>query len=172
MIFSTYPTMMNAIDVVRNEEGKKMFTNGHFDLIIIDESHRSIYKKYQDIFDYFDANLLGLTATPVDEIDRNTYRIFELQDNNPTFAYELEKAIEEEYLVDYGQPQIYNLKLMEDGIRYSQLSDDEKEQFEMTFDDFEDISSKELNRSLFNNINRDRFNANMRIHTLIVIQLK
>ena len=172
MIFSTYPTMMNAIDVVRNEEGKKMFTNGHFDLIIIDESHRSIYKKYQDIFDYFDANLLGLTATPVDEIDRNTYRIFELQDNNPTFAYELEKAIEEEYLVDYGQPQIYNLKLMEDGIRYSQLSDDEKEQFEMTFDDFEDTSSKELNRSLFNNINRDRFNANMRIHTLIVIQLK
>lgn len=150
MIFSTYHTMMNAIDVVRNEEGKKMFTNGHFDLIIIDESHRSIYKKYGDIFDYFDANLLGLTATPVDEIDRNTYRIFELEDNNPTFAYELEKAIEEEYLVDYGQAQIYNLKLMEDGIKYSELSEDEKEQFEMTFDDFEDISSEELNRSLFN----------------------
>lgn len=150
MIFSTYPTMMNAIDEVRSQDGNKMFTNGHFDLIIIDESHRSIYKKYQDIFDYFDAHLLGLTATPVDEIDRNTYRIFELEDNNPTFAYELEKAIEEQYLVDYGQPKVYNLKLMEDGIKYSELSDDEKEQFEMTFDDFEDISSEQLNKSLFN----------------------
>ncbi|WP_026895749.1 DEAD/DEAH box helicase family protein [Clostridiisalibacter paucivorans] len=150
MIFSTYPTMMNAIDEVRNKDGKKMFTNGHFDLIIVDESHRSIYKKYQDIFDYFDANLLGLTATPVDEIDRNTYRVFELEDNNPTFAYELEQAIEDGYLVDYGQPKVYDLKLMKDGIKYSELSEEEKEQFEMTFDDFEDISSEELNRSLFN----------------------
>lgn len=151
MIFSTYPTIMNAIDEVRNEDGNKMFTNGHFDLIIIDESHRSIYKKYQDIFDYFDANLLGLTATPVDEIDRNTYRVFELEDNNPTFAYELEEAIEDGYLVDYGQPKVYDLKLMRDGIKYSELTEEEKEQFEMTFDDFEDISSEELNRSLFNN---------------------
>ncbi len=150
MIFSTYPTMMNAIDEIRNAEGQRMFTNGHFDLIIIDESHRSIYKKYQDIFDYFDANLLGLTATPVDEIDRNTYRIFELEDNNPTFAYELEEAIKDGYLVDYGHPKVYDLKLMQEGIKYSQLSDEEKEQFEMTFDDFEDIPSEELNRSLFN----------------------
>ena len=150
MIFSTYPTMMNAIDTVKNEDGKKMFTNGHFDLIIIDESHRSIYKKYQDIFDYFDANLLGLTATPVEEIDRNTYRMFDLEDNNPTFAYELEEAIEDGYLVDYGQPKVYDLKLMRDGIKYSELSEEEKEQFEMTFDDFEDISGEELNKSLFN----------------------
>lgn len=150
MIFSTYPTMMNAIDEVKNSDGEKLFTNGHFDLIIVDESHRSIYKKYQDIFDYFDANLLGLTATPVEEIDRNTYRIFELEDNNPTFAYELEEAIEDGYLVDYGQPKVYDLKLMTDGIKYSDLSEDEKEQFEMTFDDFEDISSEELNKSLFN----------------------
>lgn len=150
MIFSTYPTMMNAIDSVKNEDGQKMFTNGHFDLIIIDESHRSIYKKYQDIFDYFDANLLGLTATPVDEIDRNTYRIFELQDNNPTFAYELEQAIEEGYLVEYELPIISESKLMKDGIKYSELSEEEKEEFEMTFDDTEDISSEELNKSLFN----------------------
>lgn len=150
MIFSTYPTMMNAIDEVKNEGGKRLFTNGYFDLIIIDESHRSIYKKYQDIFDYFDANLLGLTATPVADIDRNTYRIFELEDNNPTFSYELDQAIDEEYLVDYGQPKVYDLKLIKEGIKYSQLSEEEKEQFEMTFDDFEDISSEELNKSLFN----------------------
>lgn len=129
MIFSTYPTMMNTIDTIKNENGKKMFTNGRFDLIIIDESHRSIYKRHQDIFDYFDAYLLGLTATPKDEIDRNTYRIFELEDNNPTFAYDLDKAVDEGYLVDYGQPKVYNLRLIEDGIKYSELSEEEKEQF-------------------------------------------
>ncbi|MGO1580117.1 MAG: DEAD/DEAH box helicase family protein [Peptoniphilaceae bacterium] len=150
MIFSTYPTMMNAIDSVKNEDGQNMFTIGHFDLIIIDESHRSIYKKYQDIFDYFDANLLGLTATPVDEIDRNTYRMFELEDNNPTFAYELEDAIDEGYLVNYELPIVSESKLMKDGIKYSELSEEEKEEFEMTFDDIEDISSEELNKSLFN----------------------
>ena len=150
MIFSTYPTMMNAIDEVKNEDGQKMFTNGHFDLIIIDESHRSIYRKYQDIFDYFDANLLGLTATPVDEIDRNTYRTFELEDNNPTFAYELEQAIEEGYLVNYQLPIVSETQFMNDGIKYNELSEEEKEEFEMTFEDTEDIPSEELNRSLFN----------------------
>ena len=69
MIFSTYPTMMNAIDEAKDKKGNRIFTSGHFDLIIVDESHRSIYKKYQAIFDYFDANLLGLTATPKSEID-------------------------------------------------------------------------------------------------------
>lgn len=150
MIFSTYPTMMNAIDSVKNEDGQKMFTNGHFDLIIIDESHRSIYKKYRDIFDYFDANLLGLTATPVDEIDRNTYRVFDLEENNPTFAYELDQAIEEGYLVNYELPIVSETKFMKDGIKYSELSEEEKEEFEMTFDDTEDISSEELNKNLFN----------------------
>lgn len=150
MIFSTYPTMMNAIDSVKNEDGQKLFTNGHFDLIIIDESHRSIYKKYQDIFDYFDAHLLGLTATPVDEIDRNTYRVFELEDNNPTFAYELDQAIEEGYLVNYELPLVSETKFMQDGIKYSELSEEEKEEFEMTFNDIEDISSEKLNKSLFN----------------------
>ena len=72
MIFSTYPTMMNAIDEKKNKYGEKLFTPGHFDLIIIDEAHRSIYKKYQDIFSYFDAMIIGMTATPKDEIDKNT----------------------------------------------------------------------------------------------------
>src|SRR5699024_1496898 len=72
MIFSTYPTMMNAIDDIKNKRDQKLFTSGHFDLIIIDESHRSIYKKYQDIFNYFDAILLGLTATPKSDLDKNT----------------------------------------------------------------------------------------------------
>ena len=150
MVFSTYPTMMNAIDEVKHKDGKRLFTNGHFDLIIVDESHRSIYKKYQDIFDYFDANILGLTATPVNEIDRNTYRIFELEDNNPTYAYELDEAIKDGYLVDYGQPKVYDLKLLDEGIKYSELSEEEKEQFEETFDDYNDIPAEKINKSLFN----------------------
>ena len=88
MVFSTYPTMMNAIDDTKSKDGKKLFTPGHFDLIIVDESHRSIYRKYRAIFEYFDASLVGLTATPKDEIDKNTYSIFDLENGVPTYAYE------------------------------------------------------------------------------------
>ena len=152
MIFSTYPTMMNAIDEAKDKKGNRIFTSGHFDLIIVDESHRSIYKKYQAIFDYFDANLLGLTATPKSEIDKNTYKIFELEDDNPTFAYELEEAIKQGYLVHYGKPLDVGLKIVRDGLKYSELSEEEKEEFEETFDgeEKEEISSEEVNTTLFN----------------------
>ena len=151
MIFSTYPTMMNAIDETKNKDGSRIFTSGYFDLIIVDESHRSIYKKYQAIFDYFDANLLGLTATPKNDIDKNTYRIFDLENDNPTFAYELDRAIEEGYLVHYGKPIDVGLKIVRDGLKYSELSEEEKEEFEETFDEEkEEISSEEVNKTLFN----------------------
>ena len=151
MIFSTYPTMMNAIDETKNKDGSRIFTSGYFDLIIVDESHRSIYKKYQAIFDYFDANLLGLTATPKNDIDKNTYRIFDLENDNPTFAYELDQAIEEGYLVHYGKPIDVGLKIVRDGLKYSELSEEEKEEFEETFDEEkEEISSEEVNKTLFN----------------------
>lgn len=75
-VFSTYQTMIHCIDEVNDADGK-IFTCGHFDLVICDEAHRSIYNKYRDIFNYFDAPLVGLTATPKDEIDKNTYEIFE-----------------------------------------------------------------------------------------------
>ena len=83
-VFSTYQTMMNCIDTVKDDNDKKLFTVGHFDLVIVDEAHRSIYNKYRDIFNYFDAPLVGLTATPKDEIDKNTYDVFELETNVPT----------------------------------------------------------------------------------------
>ena len=85
-VFSTYQTMMNCIDDVKDDEGK-LFTCGHFDLIICDEAHRSIYNKYRDIFSYFDAPLVGLTATPKDEVEKNTYEVFELRNGEPTYAY-------------------------------------------------------------------------------------
>lgn len=74
IVFSTYQTMINAIDNTKNKSGNKLFTPGHFDLIIVDEAHRSIYKKYQAIFEYFDGLVVGLTATPRNDVDRNTYR--------------------------------------------------------------------------------------------------
>lgn len=153
MIFSTYPTMMNAIDEKRTKEGDKLFTPGHFDLIICDEVHRSIYRKYQAIFDYFDAMLLGMTATPKNEIDKNTYGIFDLERGVPTFAYELDKAVDEGYLVNYSTLE-YKTKIMEDGIHYDELSDEEKEEFDRIFNDDEtvgeDISSEAVNSWLFN----------------------
>ncbi len=153
MIFSTYPRMMNSIDDTKSKDGKRLFTPGHFDLIIIDESHRSIYKKYKAIFEYFDAYLLGLTATPKDEIDKNTYSIFDLENGVPTYAYELKKAVEDGYLVDYETLEIKS-KIMEDGIKYDELSEEEKEAYEDTFDDDEnvgeEIGSFAINNWLFN----------------------
>lgn len=154
MIFSTYPTMMNAIDEKKNEYGERLFGPGHFDLIICDEVHRSIYKKYQEIFEYFDAMLLGMTATPKDDIDKNTYGIFDLERGVPTFAYELDKAVKEGFLVNYSTLE-YKTKIMEDGIHYNELSDEEKEQYEEKFMDDdgnmpEEISSVAVNAWLFN----------------------
>ena len=151
--------MMNAIDEKKNRYGEKLFSPGHFQLIICDEVHRSIYKKYQEIFEYFDAMLLGMTATPKNEIDKNTYGIFDLERGVPTFAYELEKAVEEGYLVNYSTLE-YKTKIMEDGIHYDDLSDEEKEAYEETFetDDMvgDDISSSAINTWLFNTDTIDR----------------
>lgn len=91
-VFSTYQTMINLIDDAIDREGR-IFSCGHFDLIICDEAHRSIYNKYKDIFTYFDALLVGLTATPKEEIDKNTYAVFDLEDGVPTYGYDLAQAV-------------------------------------------------------------------------------
>ena len=152
-VFSTYQTMMNCIDSVKDEEGK-LFTCGHFDLVICDEAHRSIYNKYKDIFNYFDAPLVGLTATPKDEIDKNTYNIFELENGVPTYGYELAQAVKDGYLVDFLSVES-SLKFIEEGIVYDELSEEDKEAYEATFEDEngelpERISSSALNSWLFN----------------------
>ena len=124
---------MNCIDSVKDEEGK-LFTCGHFDLVICDEAHRSIYNKYKDIFTYFDAPLVGLTATPKDEIDKNTYNIFELENGVPTYGYELAQAVRDEYLVDFLSVES-SLKFIDRGIVYDELSEEDKEAYEATFED-------------------------------------
>ena len=152
-VFSTYQTMMNCIDSVKDEEGK-LFTCGHFDLVICDEAHRSIYNKYKDIFNYFDAPLVGLTATPKDEIDKNTYEIFELENGVPTYGYELAQAVKDGYLVDFMSVET-KLKFIEQGIVYDELSEEDKEEYEDTFESEEGelpdrINSSALNTWIFN----------------------
>ena len=152
-VFSTYQTMMNCIDSVKDEQGK-LFTCGHFDLVICDEAHRSIYNKYRDIFNYFDAPLVGLTATPKDEIDKNTYEVFELESGVPTYGYELAQAVADGFLVDFMSVET-KLKFIEQGITYDELSDEDKAAYEDTFEDEngelpEHISSSALNEWVFN----------------------
>ena len=122
-------------------------------MIIIDESHRSVYKKYKSIFDYFDSYLIGLTATPKDDIDKNTYSIFDLENGVPTYAYDYDKAVEDGYLVDYTTIEV-KTKVMEDGIKYDDLSEEEKLEFEETFNDDENIDDEignaAVNEWLFN----------------------
>ena len=152
-VFSTYQTMYNVIDSAADEEGK-LFTCGHFDLLICDEAHRSIYNKYRDIFNYFDAPLVGLTATPKDEIDKNTYEVFELGNGVPTYGYELAQAVKDGYLVDFMSVET-KLKFIEEGIVYDELSEEDKQEYEKTFEDEngelpDRIYSSALNEWVFN----------------------
>lgn len=124
---STYPTMMNLINQMEGD--KRRFGVGYFDLIVVDEAHRSIYQKYKAIFEYFDAFLVGLTATPKAEVDKNTYRLFDLQNGVPTDAYELEEAVADKYLVPSRNISVPT-KFTREGIKYDDLSDEEKDQWD------------------------------------------
>jgi len=153
IVLSTYPTMMNCIDEAKG--GNKRFSPGHFDLIVIDEAHRSVYQKFRAIFEYFDAMLLGLTATPRSEVDRNTYSLFELEKGVPTFYYELEKAVADRFLVP---PRAHSvpLKFQREGVKYNELSPEEQAEYEEKFWDEEtgempqQIDPPALNNWLFN----------------------
>jgi type I restriction enzyme R subunit len=124
---STYPTMMGLIDQASN--GTRRFGPGHFDLVVIDEAHRSVYRKYGAIFDWFDSLLVGLTATPKNEIDRDTYRLFDLQTGVPTDAYPLDDAVKDGFLVPPRAVSV-PLKFPREGIRYDDLSEEEKERWD------------------------------------------
>lgn len=155
IVFSTYPTILNAIDDVKNDKNERLFTPAHFDLIIVDEAHRSIFKKYKVIFDYFDAPIVGLTATPKTEVDRNTYDFFEVPKDNPTFSYDYETAVNvDRVLVPYRNPEV-TTKFLEEGIVYDDLSEEDKERYEEDFADEDGnipdaILPAELNRFIFN----------------------
>ncbi|OUQ61847.1 DEAD/DEAH box helicase [Flavonifractor sp. An112] len=159
IVFSTYPTILNAIDDTKSKDGRQLFTPAHFDLIIIDESHRSIFKKYRAIFEYFDALMVGLTATPKTDVDRNTYDFFEMEHGVPTYAYDYETAVHQDHvLVPYYNYEV-KTKFLDEGITYDDLSEEDKERYE---DDFiedgvmpEFIPSAALNKFVFNELTVD-----------------
>ena len=154
IVFSTYPTILNAIDDAKSKDGVRLFTPAHFDLIIIDESHRSIFKKYRAIFEYFDAIMVGLTATPKTDVDRNTYDFFEMEHGVPTYAYDYETAVyQDQVLVPYYNYEV-KTKFLDEGITYDDLSPEDKERYE---DDFAEdgllpafIPSAAMNKFIFN----------------------
>ena len=149
LIFCTYQTMINYIDAE-----DKTFTTGRFDLIIIDEAHRSIFNRYGTIFKYFDSLLIGLTATPRDEVDANTYKIFGCEAGVPNFDYSLQEAIQDKYLVGYH---VINRtsQILREGIRYADLTPEEREQLEDYLPDDTptpdfDIAASDIFTYLFN----------------------
>lgn len=149
---STYPTMMGLID--ETDDGKRRFGPGYFDLIVIDEAHRSVYQKYGAIFDYFDSLLVGLTATPKDEIDKNTYGLFDLETGVPTDAYGLEDAVHDKFLVPPKAVSV-PLRFQREGIRYDDLSDEEKDQWDALEwsedgDTPTEVGAEAINKWLFN----------------------
>jgi type I restriction enzyme R subunit len=162
VFLSTYPTMMNLID--GKQEGKAKFGPGHFDLIVIDEAHRSVYQRYRAIFEYFDSFLVGLTATPKDEVDKNTYSLFDLEDGVPTDAYSLDEAIAEGVLVPPKAISV-PLKIVRSGLRYDDLSDEEKDlwdSLEWGEEEIPDsVEAAEVNKRLFNEDTVDKVIAHL-----------
>lgn len=165
---STYQTMINLIDC----ENKK-YGVANFDLIIVDECHRSVYNKYRAIFNYFDSLVLGLTATPREQVDSSTYELFNLPKGEPTFSYDYETAVKERYLVDFHAFE-RTTNLLKNGLKYDKLSDEEKEQYENLFEDNDgnmpsQIDAEEFRRRIMNQDTIDKviqtvMNEGMRIN--------
>lgn len=167
---STYPTMMNLIE--DTDGGQRRFGVGHFDLVIIDEAHRSVYQKYGAIFDYFDSLLAGLTATPRDETDRDTYKLFGLEPGVPTDAYELDDAVADGFLVPARAVSV-PLRFPREGINYNDLSEEEKNEWdELEWSDDGQVPARveaeAVNKWLFNEDTVDKVLEHLMMHGLKV----
>ncbi len=148
IVFSTYPTMMNRIDSAKIN-GHRYYGVGHFDVVIIDEAHRSVYMKYRAIFDYFDAIFIGLTATPKSDADKDTYELFGLEVHNPTYAYELDRAVSDAYLVPPRAMKV-PVRFPREGIKYNDLSEEEKKEYEKEFLENHGVIPNEVSSSAVN----------------------
>ncbi|MEV4845857.1 DEAD/DEAH box helicase family protein [Micromonospora matsumotoense] len=162
---STYPTMMGLIN--ETASGGRRFGAGYFDLVIIDEAHRSVYQKYRAIFSWFDSLLVGLTATPRNEIDRNTYSLFHLEDGVPTDHYDLDEAVKEGYLVP---PRAFSVEtdFQWHGIRYDDLSEEDKDRWDsLDWGDDEppdNVDADAVNKWVFNEKTVDNVLATLMTH--------
>ncbi len=167
-VFSTYPTMLNAIDSEKNEDGSRFFSPGHFDLIVVDEAHRSIFNKYKAIFAYFDAFKLGLTATPKKTIHQSTYDFFEMKNNMPTDVYEYTEAVEKDhvlvpfYLIETAT------RIPDEGLRPEDMTEEERKYYEDEFTDAgetpEHIPPEKINKYIFNKDTADKMLSDLMNH--------
>lgn len=165
IVYSTYQTIINMID--GEVDGDNRFYGvGHFDMIVFDEIHRSVYNRYKHIFKYFDGIRIGLTATPKSDTHRDTYALFDLEPNNPTYAYELEQAVNDKYLVPPKAISV-PIKFQRKGIKYAELSEQEKQKYEEQFADPltgeypDEIEAAALNEWLFNTDTVDKVIAHV-----------
>lgn len=170
VVISTYQTMLGQLEVV-GPSGERKFGPGYFDLVVIDEAHRSVYAKYGQLFEYFDGLLVGLTATPKDEIDHNTYRLFHLEDGVPTDAYSLDEAVADGYLVPFQQVPV-TTKFQDAGIHYDDLSEEEREAWDLAEwgegGPPDAVASGDLGRYLFNEDTVDKVLEQLMTHGLKV----
>jgi len=172
IVFSTYQTIINMIDG-ESDGDNRFYSVGHFDLIIFDEIHRSVYNRYKHIFKYFDGIRIGLTATPKSEADRDTYALFGMEPNNPTYAYELEQAVKDKWLVPPKAISV-PIKFQRSGIKYAELSEEEKLKYEEQFTDPvtgefpEEIDAAALNKWLFNTDTVDKVIGHLMEHGIKV----
>lgn len=170
IVVSTYPTMLGRIE--RPVAGQRLYSPGSFDLVIIDEAHRSVYQRYRALLEYFDGLLLGLTATPRDEVDRDTYALFHLAGGDPTFSYELADAVHDGHLVPPRGKRV-PFRFMLKGITYDQLKPEEQAEFDAKLGDSEgelprQIDPAALNRWLFNEDTVDKALAHLMTHGIKV----
>lgn len=141
---ATYPAMMECFED---------FDVGFFDLIIADESHRSIYKKFKTLFQYFDALEVGLTATPIANIERSTYELFGCEDRDPTSHFSFTDAIESKpaFLVPFRVVSP-STPFRRDGFRYADMTPEQRAQLEDQEPQAEqvDYDSTDLDKYFFN----------------------
>lgn len=167
-VFSTYPTMLGAIDSERNEDGSRFFSPGHFDLIVVDEAHRSIFHKYRAIFAYFDACKLGLTATPKKTVHQSTYDFFEMKKNMPTDVYEYDEAVHSDHVLVPFYSIETSTKISEEGLNPEELDEAEREYYEDEFTEEgeipERIPPEKINRYIFNKDTADRMISDFMNH--------
>jgi type I restriction enzyme R subunit len=166
----TYPTMMGLIDEAQN--GQRRFGVGHFDLVVIDEAHRSVFQKYRAIFDYFDSLLVGLTATPKDEVARNTYELFSLENGVSTDVYGLDEAVKDGFLVPPKAVSVPT-QFQREGITYADLTEDEKDQWdELEWNEDgtvpDRVESEAVGKWLFNKNTVDQVLEHLMTHGLCV----
>ena len=141
---ATYPAMMKAFET---------FDPGFFDLIIADESHRSLYNRYRQIFDYFDCYQVGLTATPIDYVAKSTFDMFQCGAKDPTFNYSYEEAINNNppYLVPFVVD-THTTPFLRSGIKYSQMTEEQRRQLEEdeSLPQAVEFEQAEVDRRIFN----------------------